>query len=452
MSIRFAGSRCVDERRRRRLAQEADGQELPELLAARKAAALRAARGEDGHQRRGSSPADTLISPRLWKHALVGLTAVLSGLAVLLIGDRADQAKSGMESILGLAQGKLSTFFSTVMLLAAGQLAFITLWYRSRSRKDFNGSYKLWFWTAASWLVMCALHACGAHWSLADAVLAGRPMAIWNGRLIVWMIPTAIAVASLYVLLRREMRDCRESLWTLRLACGVALVNASVLLFGQFGLESRVQHLADAGLAMAWHGLLAFSMLLHARHAIHVSNEPPSSPFRPFRWSRLLPWRLFRREAASDTEAAATTADDKQAERKLRARKSSATVKKPKTARRQPVSTPIESDADESRDEAVDQMDPPESDVELEVVTRPAMAAKPVVPATQPVVRRVDPPAAAQPVAKPHIAAAPQSRVDEEPEESEWNDSSTDDDDQPLSKKERRRQKQLERQQARARR
>ena len=382
---------------------------------------------------RGSSPADTLISPRVWKHVAVGVLCLLSWGGVLWLGESADRAATGMESIVGLAAGKLTTFFSTVMLLAAGQLAFISLWYRSRSRKDFNGSYKLWFWTAVSWLTLCAFQATGAHWSVADAALSGRPVAVWNGRLLVWLVPAAIIAVALYRLLRREMRDCRESLWTLRLAALAAAATGVTLLCGQFALTPRGQLVAEASLNTAWHMLLAYSMLLHARHVIHISNEPPRSVTRRLRlpWPRLRLPSLPRRRKAKQPKKPGNSKPVKQ-----QGAKSPAAKPKRRTDKAAPT-RPVASAKTKRAETNVDASDDETDGIEL--VAEPPVRQQPQR-SSPPTSRRADPPQR-QAARKPHIAAS--ADADDSPE--------LDDDDlRGLSKKERRRLKKLKRQKARA--
>lgn len=437
MSIRFAGSRCVDERRRRRLAQEADAALDP--VTRRRAAT---ATDEAGKLPRGSSPVDSLISPRLWKHSLVAAAVLLAWGAVLIVGERADQARAGLESIVGLAAGKLTTFFSTVMLLAAGQLAFINLWYRSRSRKDFSGSYKLWFYTAVGWLVLCAFRATGAHWNFADAALAGRPMAIWNARLMLWLIPAAIVVVSLYRLLLREMRDCSLSLWTLRLsgvaACGAALA----VIVGPLTLSARQELLAAAGMSTLWHALLAVSMLLHTRHVIHVSNEPPQRPIARWRMPRL-GWPRIRREkparAASEDPAPRTARrKPKRAVRKGDEARAAGRADAPADGE-VPDSPPAVDEPQASGDEsAFGALKPP-------AAPPGAPPAAVTTPPSAPV-RRIDPPQSVGP-AQPHYSTSSRSR-EEEPDDAsdaEWTDEEPEARQRPLSKKERRRQQKLAR-------
>jgi hypothetical protein len=442
MSIRFAGSRGVDDLRRRRLAQEADSSSESSVRTKSSSAA------DDGAVKlpRGSSPADTLISPRLWKHAAVAAMAFLAWATVIFFGDRADQTQNGLEAIVGLAAGKLTTFFSTVMLLTAGQLSFITLWYRSRSRKDFSGSFKLWFYTAVGWLTLCAFQATGAHWNLADAALAGRPFAIWNGRLILWLIPTAIVVVTLYRLLLREMRDCTLSLWTLRLS-GLAAFGAGLaVMFGHLALTSRVALVAASAAATLWHLLLAVSMLLHARHVIHETNEPPQRPLS--RWRLRIPRLALPQRRASTPKAGATTRSKPKPKTK-RASTSRKTAEKP--ARSTPVVDDLsEAEEDDAADEESPVFEAPETPPKVE--SRPVLPPGPVAkatssPASAPI-RRVDPP---QPgaKAKPHFVVPAATSQVEESSEAGWSDDDAEDEDDStggLSKKERKRLKKLARQ------
>lgn len=448
MSIRFAGSRCVDERRRRRLAQEADSVPEPPVRASRakaRDASTPAATPTSDRLPRGSSPADTLVSPRLWKHAAVGIVSLLAWGAVLLIGDSADRSATGLEMVVGLQAGKLTAFFSTVMLLAAGQLSFISLWYRSRSRKDFNGSYKLWFWTAVTWLTLSAFQGTGAHWSLADAVLAGRPVAIWNGRMMIWLVPAAIVAVALYRLLRREMRDCGESLWTLRLSAFTAAAATTAMLFGPFVFGARAQLLAEAGLGSLCHLLLAFAMLLHARHVIHTSNEPPQSELPRFRlrWPRLTLAGLRRSRAPSGKKIsdAATPKSSRRQKAASKTKRKPASERSRATAEKLPPEDDAAEDANvETDDSLADEVDSPaETSTEEVESSRRRPAASPVAPAKL----RVDPPQGGQ-QRQPHVMS---TSTDVAETDSAADDSEDADDDLGgLSKKERRRLKKLQRQ------
>lgn len=452
MSIRFAGSRSVDERRRRRLAAETDA--LPVTSPTRAARRLpREAPPDEERLPRGSSPADTLISPRWWKHALVALACTLAWGGMLLLGDRVDRTEHPLAAIVGLRTGHLARFFSTVMLLAAGQLAFINLWYRSRSRKDFNGSYKVWFYTAVGWLGVCAFTATGSHWTLADALLGGRPIAIWNGRLMLWLIPGAIVVTTLYRLLLREMRDCRLSLWLLRVSAGAASAAATAVLLGPFAVSPRWQLLFEVGGSTAWHLLLALSMLLHARHVIHVTNEPPHSPLPSWRW-RFPPlggrFSFRRTTPPQKSSAAPSTGKTKSASRTSRGR---ATAQEQPPVRPRPGSREPRPPSEEEGSAVVSAEEEPvsRSGPSSHSQTKPqapmAGGAKSSLPAgTAPAgaARRIDPPQAVSP--RPQVVSSPRPRPDDAPACEEEEDDPDDEtfEYRRLSKKERRRLRQLQ--------
>jgi hypothetical protein len=447
MSIGFAGSRCVDERRRRRLAQEADAALDP---AARRPDVDTAAVSEAP---RIHSPADSLISPRLWKHLIVALLALSAWGAMLYFGDLADRRTDGWHTIIGLKAGKLVTFFSTVMLLAAGQLALIMLWYRSHSRKDFSGSYKLWFWVGVTWLALCAFRATGSHWSLADAVLKQQALSLWNARMLLWMAPAAVAVVALYRLLGREMRDCGLSRWLLRLSEIAALASGVALLVGPFAFEPRWQAPVEAGTATLWHVLLALSMLLHARHVIHVSNESPVSPIR--RLSLRLPRmrfpriRLPRRSKSAEATEASTkpSRKEKKPPAPAKAEKASA-AEAPKPAARPVAAQPVA-----KAPAKLPELPPEPDDLPAAKPVVEQKPSRPSIPTPSPTMqRRVDPPQAQR---GPHVATTPQN--DRRPiprddlEEDDAGDVDSDDSDglEGLSKKERKRLRKLQKQRQR---
>lgn len=454
MSIRFAGSRSVDERRRRRLAAETDA--LPGTSPRRAARSLpQEAAPVEERLPRGSSPADTLISPRWWKHALVALACTLAWGGMLLLGERVDRNEHPLATIVGLRTGHLARFFSTVMLLAAGQLAFINLWYRSRSRKDFNGSYKVWFYTAVGWLVVCAFTATGSHWTLADALLGGRPIAVWNGRLMLWLIPGAIVVMTLYRLLLREMRDCRPSLWLLRVSAGAAIAAAAAVLLGPFAVSPRWQPLLEVGGSTAWHLLLALSMLLHARHVIHVTNEPPHSPLPSWRWRfpRLVGSFPFLCTAPKQKSSAASTGKTKGASRPARGRSTSQEQPPVRSragsrAGRTPREEGGTSELGEEEELSLLSQSGPSPTTPPASTAGGAKSSPPAGTVPAGAARRIDPPQVVSP--RPHVVSSPRPSPDEAPpcaEEDDGDDETFEH--RRLSKKERRRLRQLQKVSAR---
>lgn len=432
-----------------------DADSPPEPAARRTSPSEKPAATDDAEpaRRRGDSPADTLISPRLWKHVALSILALTAWGTMLYFGDRVDREIPGWKNIIGLQTGKIVTFFSTVALLAAGQLAFITLWYRSRSRKDFSGSYKLWFWVAVSWLVLCAFRATGSHWSLADAVLKQRELTVWNARLLLWLAPATISVVALYRLLLREMRDCDVSRWLLRLSAVAALAAGTSLLFGSMALPTRWGTLAQAGTASLWHVLLALSMLFHTRYVVHFSNEPPARPIR-----RLTLWiprlrlpRLRRSEKPAGSGRKTKKAKEKAAaaeETKTPNRSSTATkarsTPEPVTAKGPEKREPAKAPAPVSRAAVQDRelVEDEAEDAATETPPVPLSRQRIVPPPAQ---QRLDP---AQSIPRPKSSAVlqndPESSSEEDDEDEEGGSA------QGLSKKERKRLKRMQRERDRA--
>ncbi len=382
----------------------------------------------------------------------MAVASFLAWLGVLWLGDWADQTARPWANIIGLQVGHLPRFFSTVMLLAAGQLAFINLWYRSRSRKDFNGSYKVWFHTAVGWLTVCAFTATGSHWTLADVLLGGRPIAVWNGRLMLWLIPGAIVVTALYRLLLREMRDCRLSLWLLRLSAGASAADAAVLLLGPFAFSARWQLLLEVGGSTAWHLLLALSMLLHARHVIHVSNEPPQSPLPSWKW-RLpkLGWMLqvFRVRRAKSLTSPDGPATGK-AKRSSSSARDRSTSKERSAARLRPVAKAVQSQeeaeetsavGDEGEERPVHSQSGGSQGIHQTPTTGGAKSSLPSGATAAGVTQRVDPPQSASP--RPHLTPSPPRRSTDPAEDDADEDDETFEH-RPLSKQERRRLRKLQ--------
>ncbi|QDU38806.1 hypothetical protein Mal4_31360 [Maioricimonas rarisocia] len=276
MSIRFAGSRSVDERRRRRLAQEADvAATSPRQRSTSKATTAAPATTEATPT---SLPAElpvvSVIPRSWWKHVTLAFTAILLLAGVVYWGYHLDQTGSGLAPALGLKAGRMSRFFSTVALLAAGQLSLLVLWHRAKSRKDFNGRYRIWFWAAIVWLVFCGAIATDAHRPAALLVLERWPLNAAQAPLLVWLVPASAITLAMTRLLRREMRACRASRYVLNFATMCAGIAAMTTLAGDLLLSETVHLLLLRTSTMTWHVGVALATLFHARYVIHVTNEP----------------------------------------------------------------------------------------------------------------------------------------------------------------------------------
>jgi len=310
MTTGFAGSRCLDERRRRRLVSEADEHELNTETAS--------ALGDDGRlpdvgpeAEAGVShfPIGRLISRKLWKLWAVGVLALLVGGNLLLAGTVATaesgQFGPGFAYLFDLTAGRTLKPFATLLLLLATQLAWFIWWVRSQSPRDFDGRYRLWSWcavlgTSATLVVVGDLHHA---WSKTAMWL--WDLDFWKVEIVVWLLPVCLAAAWTLRTLHREMRDCRSSLALLWLAatCGLCIAGLQLNVV-KLPLSAEENRLMSWGMDLAACWLLFMSLLLHARHVVHVTHDPAQIRPAVFRLKSLLrlprfPKRKLRAKAAA---------------------------------------------------------------------------------------------------------------------------------------------------------
>ncbi len=308
MTISFAGSRCVDERRRRRLAQEAEGDALRERPApSRRRAAASPDQAPEASEPKATAPIQSLVSRHTWVNLGVVALALIACGSVLYAGYCVDQSNSPLAATLGLESGLLIRLFRTVCLLLAGQLAYVIFWHRARSRKDFGGRYKVWMWVTPIWFVFAVCSGCDLHHLAIHAVPSEWQSAVYDPGTLAWMIPAGIFVLGFTRLLHVEMRECRTSLVFLWTSTAMAAAAAALTLADGILVAGPLWRLAKHVAASVWAVCLVSSMLLYARRVVYVSNEPCrlSQPKRrrPSLWSVGAEWWRSRRAARAEAKA-----------------------------------------------------------------------------------------------------------------------------------------------------
>lgn len=288
MTTGFAGSRCLDERRRRRLVSEADEHELnsetestyaddggrPDVGPEAGAAATHP--GDPGVSH---FPLGRLISRKLWKLWAVGVLALLVGGNLLLAGTVATaesgQFGPGFSHLFDLTAGRALQPFATLLLLMATQLAWFIWWVRSQSPRDFDGRYRQWSWCAALGMFATLAVAGDLHHAWSKTAMWLWDLDFWKVEIVVWLLPICLAAAWALRTLHREMRDCRSSLAMLWMAAGCGLCIAGLQLnVVQLPLSAEESRLMSWGLELSACWLLFMSLLLHARHVVHVTPDP----------------------------------------------------------------------------------------------------------------------------------------------------------------------------------
>jgi len=294
----FAGSRTLDERRRRRLAQESN--EVSAMPVSR-----------PRHKDEPDNTAEEVKSterPQRWNESVIPRSALVTVLflfcglilwsGILWLGQEPVLHDLGLGTSLGLAAGRTLTFFSTISLFLSAQFCFVIYWRRSRSRKDFSGRYRLWSWASAFWGLTCFASATGCHFPLAKIAFEQWPSECWRPETLYWLGPYGALFIATHRLLAREMRQCRTS----RFLWNVTLLVASVAATLQLGLEmmidASIRDFVIVAVSTAWQGLAAASLLIHARFVTHVTNEFDQST--PSRLQQAVGWTKTRASALKE--------------------------------------------------------------------------------------------------------------------------------------------------------
>jgi hypothetical protein len=334
----------------------------------------------------------------------------------------------------------------------AAQLSYVVLWHRSRSRKDFGGRYKVWFWVVPVLLLFALCAATDAHWHAGRAVQARWPLDIRDMDALVWIIPAGIVVLALTRLLQIEMRGSRISVGGLWLSTLSAAVVAGLTLTGHLLSSPEAVRTASAVAVNLWPFALFLSLWHYTWRVIHVTAEaadikspPAAAPKTAVPWRALRRWWAARAEARSQRRAASIEARAQAAAAAMTqappTKSAAATRAKPAADRNPPQAAEEQPSAPASAPKTAPRQEErrviPSVDLAPRAAT--ATAAKPAVPA----------PAPERPA--PVTVRIDQARTaDPDTEDLE------DDEDQDLgpaaglSKKERRRLRKLQRQQQRA--
>lgn len=280
-------------------------------------------------------PVRKLISPKLWKHLLLGCLGVGLAAAILWGGYVASSVEHaygpGFTSFFDLSTARAVSYYNAAMLTLAGQLCLLIWWVRSQSWKDFAGRYRVWFWSAAACFGSAFVALTDAHLAWSQTVLWFSDVQVWNKEVLSWLVPIGAPAAVFYLLLQRDTRDCRVSVSLLRLS-GLAMLGAALWALDFRPPEHEVlaqypvpDELVAAGLPMLGCFSLMFGLLLHARYVIFESAEPPRA--RASRWKS-----IFRKESKSNgaTDGSTADAEAKSSKRKTRAKKKTASKKSSK--------------------------------------------------------------------------------------------------------------------------
>ena len=270
MSVGFAGARGLDDRRRRRLAQNAD-------TAERRAPARRSVATTAAGPQFASSPIESLVRPQLWVNLLLATLGLSLCGGTVYLGEWVPQNYPSANASFG-PHGLLERALATVCLVFSAQLAAAIHWYRARSRKDFNGRYRIWHFIVPSLLILGFCTATDCHRVLAEWAQNRWQLSGPYAQTLLWMVPTGSVLLAMVRLLQTEMRGtggAAPSLWMVVLA---AIVHAAIALEAPVPVDDGVMDAAGRSAMLLWPLGLLLALLFYTRRVIYVSNEPSALP------------------------------------------------------------------------------------------------------------------------------------------------------------------------------
>jgi hypothetical protein len=381
MTARFAGSKSLDERRRRRLVTEekrqSTGQEGNDVPSERQLPTRRPT---------GRFPLRRVVSSSHWK-LLATTIACLAVTASAVAAGQSSHVRSGafgpgLRQLFDLEQGRIAVTVGGLLLLAAGQLAWLIRWARSRSLRDFRGSFRIWWWVSMTLCAAGVALLCDAHLAFASTIAWVTGRQLFGSDVAYQVLPATAGIVLLVPALQAEMRGCvasrslmlaAVSLWV----CGMAGVVGSEPLEGALtSLRIQVPAAVIVEAILLVGTATAFSSLLfHARHVVYESVEPPEPKPRKS--------KIVRAE-----EEQSATADDQSKTAVRKSRRTSRTSKKDAIAEAvaetvaEPVAkaAPVETPSTAPPEPTVAA---PESKKPVSP-SKPASAAKPPVLSSQP--------------------------------------------------------------------
>ena len=272
----------------------------------------------------------SILPRRTWVLALMIAVAMLSWAGVVGVGVYLDlNHVEPWRGILGIQAGSLLRFYTTVSLLACAQLSYLILWRRSRSRKDFAGRYRVWFWIGAVCSVFCVASATRFHESWATRMTTGLHLAWVDLETLSWMVPaTTMLMAAIYLLGRDLPSRSASNVW-IQSGRWLSVIAGLSLLVGSLLVPAQWLGPVQAALGALWPTVLGCGLLIYARYVTYVTNEVhrERKAVRRSRWiSRLSDfagqvsemareeWQLYlqRRDRAKTRPVPTTKADQTQ--------------------------------------------------------------------------------------------------------------------------------------------
>ena len=248
------------------------------------------------------SPVETLVRGQLWVNILLAIVGLSVSALTVWLGSHVDAVRPTLSTSVGLESGLLGRTLVAFHFLLAAQMSYVILWYRTRSRKDFRGQYKVWCWVGPTWLLFALASAIDGRSLIQELVLPQITVRIWHAESLCWMAPAAVLVLTTTRFLLHDMREDRwGTAFVVLSGLSAAAAAFAVLASPLLGTDAATALILQQASVNVWSLGALLSMLFHARFVIHVTNEAPQPP-QPGPvariWESIKPSWSRRRQAA----------------------------------------------------------------------------------------------------------------------------------------------------------
>jgi hypothetical protein len=294
-----------DDRRRRNLAEDLANESLSATTTPAPSAAKPAGKGERytaaGRRENRRHTSDFIprhgFSLTVWLGSGLAIVAGLLVGFVKLSGEPGDV--SGLSVLFDAGRGgSLTCWFSSLLfgLAAAGSVLIYSI--RRHRLDDYRGSYRLWLWSAAAWLVMSIDATANLHTPFSAAMVSATGWSMLGGA--AWWIGVwgaTLAILALRLLL--EVRECRTA--TLGFTMVFSLWGAALATdYGWLAAGEHATLLAMGGRLLG-DVFLLFGVAAYGRHVLlDAEGLLKARPAKP-----------KREKKAKKVKAAAATAETK---------------------------------------------------------------------------------------------------------------------------------------------
>jgi len=163
---------------------------------------------------------------------------------------------------------------AAAFLALSTQLGILICWYRAQCKLDFGGRYRVRPWVVGLTGMAAFCLATNTHRAFGEVV--GRSEWLpWRGPTVAWLLPFCVAALPITLLLDRDIRNSRSSLYTLRFSGMLWLAGACLELY-QPELQSKPWfHFAQMLVPLFASATLFVGLWLHARIVAYVCPDPP---------------------------------------------------------------------------------------------------------------------------------------------------------------------------------